>query len=191
MKSSEIASRTVLIALLVALAVASRLIKDVIPWLPPNFHAVAGTALFAGFLFRSRALALIVPLAAMWISDQILGGYDRVVMVAVYSSLALPIVAGRWLERRTTPSRVAGAAVLSSVVFFLVTNLAVWAVWYPHSIDGLSRCFLRALPFFSYTLTGDLLFACGLFSLYHLVIGAVRQRNATAVGFTAAVPIQA
>ena len=130
MKSNEIVSRAVLngalVVVLVALAIASRLAQTVSPWFPPNFQAVAGTALFAGFVFRSRALALVVPFAAMWISDQMLGGYDRLVMIAVYGSLAVPVLFGTWLERRQSTGRIVGAAALSSVLFFLVTNLAVW-----------------------------------------------------------------
>ena len=99
-RANQFAVRVALLALLVALAVASRMGQVVCSWLPPNFHAVAGTALFAGFLFRGRAVALLVPFAAMWLSDQILGGYDRLVMTAVYGSLAAPVLVGHWLERR-------------------------------------------------------------------------------------------
>ena len=111
-----------LVALLVALAVASRMGQVVCSWLPPNFHAVAGTALFAGFLFRGRPVALVVPLAAMWLSDQILGGYDRLVMAAVYGSLAAPVLFGYWLDRRVSTGRVVGASLTASTLFFLVTN---------------------------------------------------------------------
>jgi hypothetical protein len=176
-KFNEIASRGALVALLVAVGVASRLAQDVCPWLPPNFQAVAGTALFAGFLFRSRAMALLVPLAAMAISDQVIGGYDRVVMIAVYGSLALPVLFGNWLERRLSATRVVGAAVASSVLFFLLTNLAVWSAWYPHTTEGLARCYLRAVPFFAYTFAGDLFFAGSLFGVYWLATAAARRHH--------------
>jgi hypothetical protein len=179
-KSREISSRAIvlnlaLVVVLVALAIVSRLAQTVSPWFPPNFHAVAGTALFAGFLFRSRALALLVPFAAMVISDQVLGGYDHGVMIAVYASLAMPVLFGDWLTRRFSPTRMVGFAVLSSTLFFLVTNLAVWMAWYPHTAAGFNRCFLRALPFFGYTLAGDLVFACGLFGIYALATAEARR----------------
>jgi hypothetical protein len=179
-KFNEIASRKAvftgaLLALLVVLAIASRMAQTVSPWFPPNFQAVAGTTLFAGFVFRSRALALVVPVAAMSISDQLLGGYDWMVMIAVYGSLAAPVLFGDLLQRRLSAARVVGAAAFSSVLFFLVTNLAVWCVWYPHTAEGFTRCFLRAIPFFAYTLAGDLVFAGGLFALYHFATAAARQ----------------
>ncbi len=112
----------------------------------------------------------------MSISDQVLGGYDRTVMIAVYGSLALPVLFGSWLERRLSALRVVSAAVASSALFFVVTNLAVWYAWYPHTLPGISRCFLRAIPFLAYTLSGDLIFACGLFGLYWLATADARQR---------------
>src|SRR5262249_22778167 len=42
----------------------------------PNFTPVAASALFAGAVLRSRTLALAVPLAAMVVSDLVLGWHD-------------------------------------------------------------------------------------------------------------------
>ena len=176
-----------LFAALVALGIASRFAQDVCPWIPPNFHAVAGTALFAGFLFRSRAVACAVPLVTMLISDRWFGGYEMGVMIAVYGSLLVPALLGEWLARRLAPLRVVGASLVSSTLFFLVTNLAVWATWYPHTAAGFARCYLLALPFFGYTAAGDLVFACGLFGLYCLVASrtALVSRRAAAVSVRA------
>ena len=153
-------------ALLVGLGVASRLAVLAFPWVPPNFQAIAGTALFAGFFFRSRSTAAAVPLVAMVASDLVLGGYELPVMVAVYASLAAPIAWRGWLRRRTSAARVAGATVFSTLLFFAATNLAVWYAWYPQTAAGLGRCYVAALPFLVYSLSGDLLFAGVLFGGY-------------------------
>jgi hypothetical protein len=155
-------------ALLVGIGVGSRLVKEVCPLLPPNFHAIAGTALFAGFFLRNRALAAGVPLLAMWLSDLVIGGYETLIMVVVYASLVAPIAWQGWLRRRLSATRVAGAAVASTLLFFACTNLAVWYVWYPHTVAGLTRCYAAALPFLGYSLSGDLLFAGALFAVYAL-----------------------
>ena len=47
---------------------------------------------------------------------------------------------------------------LSSFLFFLISNFGVWYYWYPHTLDGLSTCYLVALPFYGHTLIGDVLF---------------------------------
>jgi hypothetical protein len=167
---------------LVGLGVASRLMKEALGLSLPNFHAVAAASLFAGFYFSARAgaagrvWAFATPLGAMVVSDCILGGYEPLVMTAVYGSLLLPaalglIVGGRalWL--------CAPLAMTSTLVFFLLTNLAVWQAWYSHDLAGLARCFTRALPFLKFSLAGDLAFTLALFGGYALATGSVGRRD--------------
>lgn len=164
---------------LIAAGVAARLyFQDI-----PNFAPVAGLALFAGYVFRSAWLALCVPLGVMLVSDQVLGGYALPVQLTVYACLAAPIglraVLRSWMDRLATSASgllgavagLVGCALGCSVLFFLATNLAVWASgsWYAHSWQGLITCYVNALPFFRYTAAGDVLFALGLFSSYGLV----------------------
>lgn len=59
-----------------------------------------------------------------------------------------------------------GAAVLaSSVLFFVLTNLGVWATsgLYPRTRIGLVTCYTAALPFFRNALAGDAIYAPTLF----------------------------
>ena len=51
------------------------------------------------------------------------------------------------------------------MLFFTVTNLAVWAFsgMYPDTGTGLVACYAAALPFFQNTLAGDLWFSTILF----------------------------
>jgi hypothetical protein len=148
---------------LVGLAVAVRLMTET-----PNFGAVAAAALFAGFYFRSRLTALFVPLTAVVLSDQFLGGYERLIMLAVYAAGLAPVAFGWLLKSRFSVARLATAAVGGSLLFYLVTNAAVWYVWYPHSWGGLAHCYVVAVPFFKYTLASDLVFAGGFFGLHAL-----------------------
>jgi hypothetical protein len=164
-----------LFVLLVGAAVASRLIE----YFPPNAHAVAAAALLAGVLFRSRIVAVCVPLASMMISDSIIGGHDGLVMFTVYASLVLPVVWGSLLKRDLllTPA----AALVSSAVFYLTTNFAHWysfgdrmqeVAW---TLGGLAHCYAIALPFFKYTLIGDLSYTTVLFGAYCLVKAGQRE----------------
>ncbi len=50
---------------------------------------------------------------------------------------------------------------LASFLFFLVSNFGVWWYWYPHTIEGLTTCYLLAIPFYKRTLAGDLIFGYG------------------------------
>lgn len=170
-------ARTLVVAAaLAALAVTVRLLvaEGV---LPPNFSAVAAVALFAGAFLPLR-WALAIPLAAMALSDFcFIGGYSWPVMLAVYALLAAPALLGLFIRRSRTrgvsrAALVTGSAIGASVLFFVGSNLAVWAFtpWYPATSDGLAACFVAALPFFKYTLAGDLVFAGALFGLAALAL---------------------
>jgi hypothetical protein len=91
-------------------------------------------------------------------------------MPYVYGSVALVVVIGWAVARRITPLTVAGAAIASSVLFFLVTNFGTWATGelYPQTLAGLAACYVAAIPFFQNTLAGDLFFAALLFGGFAL-----------------------
>lgn len=137
---------------------------------PPNFAPVAGAALFAGFYFGRSWLAVAVPLATMIISDMAIGFYDIRIMATVYSSLAMPVLFGPYLKGQRQVVKVSASSVLSSLTFFFLTNLAVWAFgsMYDYNLHGLMRCYIAALPFFKYTLLGDAFWCATFFGSFQL-----------------------
>ena len=145
----------------------------------PNFAPVAAVALFAGYVFPSRRLALLAPISVMLISDYFIGGYQPVLMLTVYGLLSLPVLMRSWLQRsfqsfgsiRAAVASIAGllaCTLTASLLFFVVTNLVTWLVtpWYPRTWSGLAQCYVSAIPFFRYTLAGDVGFAATLFGGY-------------------------
>jgi hypothetical protein len=144
---------------LVGLDVVARLMPHA-----PNFTPIAASALFAGAVLRSRALALTIPLAAMLASDLVLGGYHWRVMGVVYAALALPALLGRWGRARNAIV-LAPLALACSLIFFATTNFAVWAFsgMYAHDLAGLVRCYIAALPFLQNTIIGDMFWTTLLF----------------------------
>jgi hypothetical protein len=164
---------TILFVLLVALDAVERLTVH-----PPNFTPLAATALFASFLFDSVLLAALVPIAALAASDFFLGAYDWRVMSVVYLSLAFPVLLRGYLRSRLSPIRVGSSALLSSVVFFLTTNFAVWAFagMYTGDAKGLLQCYVAAVPFFKNTIAGDLVWSGVFFGSYALVKRLVGAR---------------
>jgi hypothetical protein len=147
---------------LVALDVVARLAPHA-----PNFTPVAASALFAGAVLRSRTLALAVPLAAMVISDLVLGWHDWRVMGVVYASVALPALLGMWGRARAAIVLVP-LALSASLLFFATTNFAVWAFsgMYAHDLHGLMHCYVAALPFLQNTVIGDLFWTTLLFGAW-------------------------
>jgi hypothetical protein len=145
----------VLTAMILAAAL-SRLIPH-----PPNFTAIGGMALFGGACLADRRLALLLPVAALFLSDLVLGLH--ILIPVVYGSFALNVLLGRWLRSRRTVTATAAMTLACSVQFFVVTNFACWLLWYPHTVEGLVACYVAAIPFFQNTLLGDAVFATALF----------------------------
>ena len=183
--------RTILEALVFILLVAFGIALRVHLQYMPNIAPVAALALFAGYFFRSYAVAICAPLAIMLVSDFFIGGYNGYMMIVVYAMLTLP-VAMRGLLRRhlklgsrrlsTALTAVAGllaCSLFSSLLFFAVTNLPAWLLFgmYEPTAAGLANCYLHALPFFRYTLAGDMLFVLVLFGGYALAmnLGQVKE----------------
>jgi len=145
---------------LVAVGICGRL------WQPTyNVTPLAAVALAAGTVLSSRLAAAAVPLASVMLSNLALSPYDSPLMAAVvYAALAWPVLLGG-LIRRQGWLAVIGGSLASSLVFFLVTNAAHWAVTqqYPHSLDGLLACFTAALPFYRWMPVGDLAWSLAVF----------------------------
>jgi len=158
----------------VAMAVAAtRLLPH-----PPNFTPLGAMALFAGAMLGRRWLALLLPLAALLISDIAIGlgagigvasgpgfGFYRS-QLFVYGSFLLITLLGRTLHNhRRSPVRILGASLSASVLFFIVTNFGVWlsSGMYAHTPAELVRCYVQAIPFFGNTITGDLVFSTVFF----------------------------
>ena len=75
-------------------------------------------------------------------------------------------VLGTTLREKSGFWRVVGAALASSVSFFLISNFAVWAAWpemYPRGFSGLMMSYTAGLPFFRGTLESDIFFSLAMF----------------------------
>lgn len=176
------------IILLASLTIGSRI--WLIDW--PNFKPVLAVAIFLGFLFNPR-IALVSILGIMLVSDAIIGFYSLPIMIAVYSAMLLSVALGYQLNRCLATSRspstkmfwTSSALVLGSTLFFLVTNSAVCFLtdWYPNSASGLVSSLAAGIPFFKYSLAGDLLFGTGIFSSFFMLqqAGMTKQQMATPI----------
>jgi hypothetical protein len=160
-----------MVVVLILLAVASRLLPH-----PPNFAPVAAIGLFAGAAFGRRT-AWLVPLAALLLSDAIIGFYHPVSMFWNYAGFAACLLLGASVlgPARTLP-RFAGATLASSLAFFALSNFGMWASgYYPRTAAGLVACYTAALPFFRNTLVSDVLYSAALFGGWALLRAAFKR----------------
>src|SRR5438445_6401983 len=111
---------------------------------PPNVTPIAAMALFGGAYFRDRKIAFLLPLAAMLLSDVALGFgvYGMASMKSqpvVYLCMLLIVAIGRSIQTRRSVPKIALATLASSLMFYVVTNFAVWScdLLYPKTWDGL------------------------------------------------------
>jgi hypothetical protein len=174
--SSALRTDLLVIGLLIGLDIAARLAPHA-----PDFTPVAATALFAATLLRVRPLAILVPIAAMMLGDAMLGFYDWRVMAAVYGTLALPACVACLSDRLRRPLLIVPMLLSSSLIFFLVTNFAVWAFspLYAANAAGLVKCYVAGLPFLRNMVEGDLFWGLVLFAGYWLAQN-LRARNTVA-----------
>jgi hypothetical protein len=135
----------------------------------PNFTPIAAMALFGGAYLGKKHLAFIIPLAALFLSDLILGLHQW--MIAVYISFALVVFLGVWLRHRIQLGTVLLATLASSILFFIITNFAMWigSPFYAQNITGLIECYTLALPFFNNGIMGDLFYSTIFFGGFYLV----------------------
>jgi lysylphosphatidylglycerol synthetase-like protein (DUF2156 family) len=156
---------------IVMLAALSRLVPH-----PPNVTPVAAMALFGGAYMVNRKLAYGLPLVAMSLSDVVLGFtlYGKAILMSqpvVYACIVLTVWLGKRIRDRKSTLNVVVIAWVSSILFFVVTNFAVWASGhrYPKSLAGIQSCYVAAIPFFRNSLVGDMLFTAVLFGGFALL----------------------
>ena len=175
-KDSNI-GRFLVVALMVVLAGIYRILPH-----PINFSPVGAMALFGGAYFANRISSFIIPLVTLWISDLVINNvifaqyypkftwfYDG--FYWVYGSFILIACIGWMLKGKIKIWSVPMAAISGSILFFVVTNFGVWisGTMYPLNLSGLVLCYTAAIPFFSATLLGDLLFSALLFGIFELL----------------------
>jgi hypothetical protein len=150
--------------LLVIIGVLSRLAPH-----PANVTAVGALAVFSGSKYNTTK-ALGITVGTMLVSDAVVGFHA--VMWATYGSLAFSVLLARVFLRKQSIIRIAGITLASSIIFYLVTNFAVWVVpgsMYPKTLSGLIESYIMALPFFRNSLIGDISYSAIFFGSYALM----------------------
>jgi len=156
--------RAVLLLAIIFGAAALRLLPH-----PSNFTPIGALALFAGAHFDDKRWAFIAPLAAMFLSDILIGLHGQ--MPVVYAAFAAIVCMGFVLREKKTALRVTGASLAAATFFFIVSNFAVWVFdgLYPMTLAGLATCYIAAIPFFQNWLVGTVFYAVVLFGGFAII----------------------
>ena len=186
MMIKKLSVRHLILAWLLILAAFSRLIPH-----PPNFTALGAMALFGGAYVSSRTLAIILPLAALWISDLILNNlvytefYQGFVLFSsghiwIYISFIVIVIVGKSTMKNVTMKSVGLSGISASVIFFLLSNFGVWlgGMMYPLSLSGLISCYIAGFPFFGWTLVGNAFYCTMLFGSFEFASNKISVLHA-------------
>lgn len=181
MKTQQATFRYSLIIGIIFLAAFVRLLPH-----PHNFTPLGAMALFGGAFFGRKALAVLAPLAALWLSDLVLNnfilkpqfpqyypeGFIWFTSISIYLAFMAISALGWLMLKNIRIPRLIGASVGASLLFFLITNFAVWqgSAVYPQNPGGLLTCYLAGLPFFWNTLLGDLAYTAIMFGAFAYVV---------------------
>lgn len=165
--------------LLIFLGFAVRLLPH-----PANFTPIGAIALF-GAMYLPRRWALIVPLVALFASDWFIGFYSWKIMISVYGSFVIMGLIGLWVRKHKRFAAILGGTILGSLVFYLVTNTAVWAfgTMYPHNLTGLFQSYIMAIPFFRNSLAGNVFYVGVLIGGMELVYWWVASQKRALIGY--------
>lgn len=168
-------SNLLVIFTFIAVAALTRMLPH-----PPNFTPLMAMALFGGAYISDKKWVYILPILAMLVSDfglQLMywtglrdfAGFHTG-MVWVYSAMLGVAFMGTYLRKNVKAGTLATTGLAASAWFFIITNLGVWASgMYGYSAAGLGACYVAALPFFHYSLLGDVVFITALFGGFELV----------------------
>lgn len=162
-KSKKIIKELLSVILVVFLGVVLRLVPH-----PPNFAPIGAISLFSGVYFMRRYF-FIIPLITMLLSDYFIGFYDIKIMASVYFSFVIISLLGLILKRiNLNFVSVSLFSFVSSLLFYFITNFAVWLFtpMYSKDIGGLIFCYVLALPFLKNTILSDLFYGYIIFFVY-------------------------
>ncbi len=177
MSKSEIQTGLI-IGSLIVLAALSRLVDH-----PMNFTPMTVILLFSSAYITNKWLKLIFPFATILFTDMVLESITGFGFHSgsslVYLGYALIFAIGYLLLQKVNIGRTIVAVVLSSTIFFLLTNFAFFypesvvpnpAIGaYPHNFSGVVALYQAGMPFFRNMLSGDLIFTSIVFESYYLI----------------------
>ena len=175
--TQKIKFRTGVLILFILLAAFSRTLPH-----PANFSPLAAIGLFGAAFFDRKWQTFLIPIAATWLSDLFINNY---IYAEYYPSFTwfyggfywqygcylLIAVVGIFMLKTINTTRVVGAALMATALFFLVTNFGVWlgSRVYPQNFAGLMTCYAAGIPFLKGTLLGNLFYSGLLFGGFALL----------------------
>lgn len=173
----------ILVTSLLLAAVFSRFVPHI-----GNFTAVIAVSLLGGAWIKRTQLAIIIPLAAVLLSDLVINntlyasgsGFTLFYpgMGFVYGAYAVIALIGRFGLSKMNNNKYAaylGFGLASSIFFFLTTNFGSWLAdpMYTKDFAGLMTAYEMGIPFFRGTVVGTLAYGMALIAVRDAILARV------------------
>ena len=139
-----------------------------------NFVPMAAIGLFSTVFINKRSLALLIPIAGQFITDiylQTLTNTPGFYQGQIYNYIALVAAASLGLMvKQPKPSTILIYLFGSSSIFFILSNFGFFISGYNgYTINGLTKTYIDAIPFFRNSLTSDMICGILLFTGFYII----------------------
>lgn len=161
----------------------------------PNVAPMVAITLFGAAVFKNSKLGLGLTFLFLYASDFIINNtiarpyftQEGIIFFSnymIWMTIAYIIIylIGRNMKTLSNWTSTFGAALIASILFFLITNAGALfspMAIYPKSFTGLMASYTAGLPFFRNSLLADLAFTGAIFGAYRMVSYYLQSREAT------------
>ena len=168
--------------LIVVLATVSKLLfAPKIEW--SGFSPIMAIALFSGMIVKDKSKSFLYPLIALFVSDvlihvlYVVGLFPFAGLYSYqwlnYAMILLTTLIG-WLLQGKNYSRIITGVVAGPTLFYLISNISVWAGhggWgRPMTFSGFLLCMQDGLPFYKNSLIATIVYLPVLLVSYNALV---------------------
>ena len=147
----------VFLGIFIALA-ASRFIPH-----PPNFTSLLALSFYIPALLGT---SYIPALVLSFIATDVIIGFHSTTFFTWGSVIIIGLLSKYFLS--SIGKRLIGV-LIGACIFFLLTNFSVWVQgFYGYTFEGLIKCYLLAIPFFTYSLISTFFFSTIIETIYKI-----------------------
>ncbi len=174
-----------IIILFAVLAVVTRFLPH-----PSNFAPMVGVSVFLAYHLKNKWSGLAISILLWWASNLVMNNVVYSAYFPTFSwlggsflAVAISLIVIHFLSQFTLKStkfiNLFATSIISSIVFFVVTNLSVFydSNLYSQDFAGLTSCFTVAIPFFKMSLLGDLFYTTVLFGAYSFFVSISKNQK--------------
>ena len=126
---------------------------------PAGMSSIGAIGLLAA-AYLPRHLIPLPVIASAAAADALIGAYSTAAMALVYLGHIACAVGVAPLLRTIGALQVGGAAIVSAIIFYLISNAAPMVMeFYPNTLAGWLSCYAAGIPFLLRSIAANLIFS--------------------------------